>query len=95
MVAGSNLVKYSVTAALDSARLILFTCLLHEKGMARAWVARPSVGRRVKRCMVTTMVGGYAMASTLPFYQGKPCASTYGIYWTKPFKLVSKSEMLI
>ncbi len=68
LVAGSNLAKYSATAASDSARLISFTCLLHERGMARAWVARPRAGRRVERRMVTTMVGGHATASTLPSY---------------------------
>ena len=52
--------KYSATASSDSARLMSSTSFSHEslREAERAWVTRPSAGRRGERRMMSlTMVG--------------------------------------
>ncbi len=67
MVAGSNLEKYSLTAASDLASVISSGCLSHVRGLAKAWPARPRAEKRVKKRMVATIEGARSVAS-LPLY---------------------------
>jgi hypothetical protein len=67
-VAGSNLEKYSLTAASDSARVISLRSLSHEKGLEKAWLARPTTEKSVKMRMVATMIGEVRETAKLPLY---------------------------
>jgi hypothetical protein len=66
-VAGSNLEKYSLTAASVSASVISLRSLSNEKGLAKAWLARPTAEKRVKKRMVVT-IGGVREVANLPLY---------------------------
>lgn len=64
MVGGSNLEKYSLTAASDSARVISYGSLSsknppesHESGLPRARLASPSAEKSAKKCMIATIEG--------------------------------------
>jgi hypothetical protein len=58
LVAGSNLEKYSLTAASDSASDISNASLSHERGPAKAWLARQTAETRAKKYMVANYEGG-------------------------------------
>lgn len=57
LVAGSNLEKYFLTAASDSARVITGGSLSQERGPVKAWLARPRAETRAKKCIVTSVRG--------------------------------------
>lgn len=57
-VGGSNLEKYVLTASSVSASVISLMSLSHEKGLERAWLARPTAENSVKKRMVATVGGG-------------------------------------
>ena len=66
-MAGSNLEKYSLTAASVSASVISLMSLSHEKGVEKAWLARPTSEKRVNRRMVAA-IGEVREAANLPLY---------------------------
>jgi hypothetical protein len=49
--------KYASTAASDSVRVISLVSLSHEKGLEKAWLARPTRDKRFNKCMVASIRG--------------------------------------
>ena len=49
--------KYALTAASDSASVISLMSLSYEKGLEKAWLARPTTEKRVNGRMAVNIVG--------------------------------------
>lgn len=59
--------KYVLTASSVSASVISLMSLSHEKGLERAWLARPTTENSVKKRMIAT-VGEVRETANLPLF---------------------------